>query len=337
MSRPYALLRAGFPYLTTIGMRRVTSNPVDLALGAAGRVYVLCRGSIQTEIRRITLEDEDLGAISGLGMGPGELTWPATLLADGDENLYVSDEATHRISRFSKDGDFLGAWGEQGPGDGQLDRPSGMAFDPEGNIYVSDTMNHRVQRFTKDGRFLAEWGRQGSGDGELDMPWGIAVDELGDVYVADWRNDQIQKFSPDGKPILSFGSTGPGDGQFHRPSGVAVDAEGDIYVADWGNDRVQQFDRGGKYIDKFIGDATLSNMGRTYILANPVTLRLRDASFLEPQKRLRGPISVTVDGQGRMYIPDFGSHRIQIYQKESYPLEEAQIAAPLRSPTLSTT
>ena len=337
MTRPYALLRAGFPYLTTIGMRRVTSNPVDLALGREGRVYVLCRGSIQTEIRRITLDDDDLGPISGLGTGPGQLTWPAAMIADGDENLYVSDEATHRVSAFSKDDEFLGAWGEHGTGDGQLDRPSGIAFDPDGNIYVSDTLNHRIQRFTRDGRFLAKWGRHGSGEGELDMPWGIAVDELGDVYVADWRNDRIQKFSAGGEPILRFGDSGTGDGQFNRPSGVTVDGEGDIYVADWGNNRVQLFDRDGKYVDKFIGDATLSRMGRTYVLANPVTLRLRDASFLEPQKRLRGPISVRVDERGRMYIPDFGSHRIQIYQKERYPLEKAQIAAPQRSPTLNTT
>ena len=332
MTRPYALLRAGFPYLTTIGMRRVTTNPVAVACGAEGRLYVLCRGGIQVEIRRTNWDDENLGTISD-----GKLQWPAALVADEDEDLYVSDEAAHRISVFSREGDLLRIWGEHGDAAGRLDRPSGLALDGQGNIYVADTLNHRIQRFTTRGDFLATWGEHGRGEGQLNMPWGLAVDELGDVYVADWRNDRVQKFTSDGQLVLAFGTSGSGDGELNRPSGVAVDTDGDIYVADRGNDRVQLFNPQRRYVEKFVGDATLSRSGRDYVIANAVTLRLRDDSNLEPQKRLRGPISVTIDDQGRMLIPDFGSHRIQVYQKEAYPIEEGQIARPLRSPTLQTT
>lgn len=337
MTRPYALLRAGFPYLTTIGMRRVTTNPVAVASGREGRLYVLCRGGIQVEIRRTNWDDENLGTIGSPGTGPGQLQWPAALVADEDENLYVSDEAAHRISVFSREGELLRTWGEHGDADGQFDRPSGLALDGLGNIYVADTLNHRIQRFTTQGELLAKWGEHGQGNGQLDMPWGLAVDELGDVYVADWRNDRVQKFTAEGEFVLAFGTSGSGDGELDRPSGVAVDTDGDIYVADRGNDRVQLFNSQGRYVEKFVGDSTLSRSGRDYVIANAVTLRLRDDSNLEPQKRLRGPISVTVDDQGRLLIPDFGSHRIQVYQKEAYPLEEGQIAAPLRSPTLQTT
>ena len=198
MGKAYALLRAGFPYVKTLGMRRMTSNPIDLALGREGRLYVLCRGALATEIRRYTWDDEDLGTIGGPGTTDGKFLWPGAILADEEENLYVSDEGCHRISLFSRDGTFLGKWGEQGSGPGQLNRPSGLAFDPEGNIYVVDTMNHRVQKFTRDGKFLLQWGKGGTGQGEFNMPWGIAVDDDGEVYVADWRNDRIQKFSADG-------------------------------------------------------------------------------------------------------------------------------------------
>ena len=337
MGRPHALLRAGFPYLKTLGMRRVTTGAVDLAVGSEGRLYILCRGGIQTEIRRYTFDDEDMGPIGGSGAEEGKFVWPVSVIADRQENLYVSDEACHRVSTFTNEGEYLGCWGEQGHGDGQLDRPSGIAFDAEENIYVSDTLNHRVQVFTKDGRFVRKWGSHGDADGELDMPWGIAVDELGDVYVADWRNDRVQKYTADGEFVFKFGSTGAGDGQFSRPSGVEVDGDGDIYVADRGNDRVQLFSPEGRYVDQFIGDATLSRPAREYVLSNAVTLRLRDESRLEPQKRLRGPVSVRVDGRGIMYIPDNGSHRVQVYQKESYPLEPKDIAPVSRSPTLLTT
>ena len=198
-------------------------------------------------------------------------------------------------------------------------------------------MNHRIQRVTREGKHLQTFGEFGDGDGQLNMPWGNAVDEDGNVYVCDWRNDRIQKFSADGAFLMKFGSSGAENGQFDRPSSVAVDAHGDIYVCDWGNDRVQLFNPEGRYVEQFIGDANLSKSGLTYVLANQATLRLREMADLEPAKRLRSPITIKVDSDFRLYICDFGSHRIQVYQKEAYPLEEGQIAQPLRSPTLQTT
>lgn len=334
MTQAYALLRAGFPYVKTLGMRRVTSNPIDLAIGQEGRLYVLCRGSLTTDIRRLTCNDEDLGVISGPGMADGRLLWPAAILLS-DETLFVSDEGRQCISMFSTAGDYLGKWGEHGSGAGQFNRPSGLAFDPEGNLYVVDTLNHRVQLYTRDGKFRHQWGHFGTGAGEFNMPWGIAVDDEGEVYVADWRNDRIQKFHPDGTFVSLFGSSGAGNGEFNRPTGVAVDMHGDIYVADWGNNRVQLFNPQGKYVDKFLGDATLSTMARAYLLANPKPLRQREMADLEPQKRFHGPVAVRVDAEGRMYVPDCGPHRIQIYQKDAVPLQPDQILEPQNAPCFS--
>ena len=332
MSRPYALLRSGYPYYMTLGQRRVTSNPVDIGFGEEN-VYVLTRGGLGTEVRVINWEDENLGL-----RGTGNFTWPTALLVDDDENLYVSDEAKHNVTIMDKDGMVLDTWGEHGSGEGQLDRPSSMQFDSEGNIVVSDTMNHRIQRFTRDGTHLQTIDNgQGSGEGELNMPWGVALDENGDVYVADWRNDRVQKFTADGEFVMSIGSKGDEKGQFNRPASVAVDAHGDIYVADWLNDRVQMFNAEGRFIEQFIGDANLSRSGRQYILANAVTLRLREMADLEPVRRLSAPCCVRVDSDFRLFICDFGQHRIQIYKKEAYELSEDQIAPPMRNPILFTT
>lgn len=335
MPRAHALLRAGFPYVKTLGMRRVTSNPVDLAIGRNGQLYVLCRGALTTDIRRLTWDDEDGGVISGPGTAEGRLLWPGALLLDDNETLFVSDEGCQRISMFSTDGTYKGKWGEYGTGPGQFNRPSGLAFDPQGHLYVADTMNHRIQQYTRDGKFLRQWGTFGRGAGEFNMPWGLVVDDEGAVYVADWRNDRIQKFRHDGTFVMQFGTSGSGDGQFNRPTGVAVDPHGDIYVADWGNDRVQLFNADGRYLDKFLGDATLSRMARAYVLANPKPLRLREMAHLEPQKRFHGPVSVRVDSAMRMYVADCGPHRIQIYQKDAMVLQPEQIMAEPRAPSLS--
>ena len=334
MARPYGLLRAGFPFYQTLGMRRLTNFPIDLAFGKEDRLYILCRSEGTALIRKYSTEDRDLGDFGSYGSEPGQMTWPVTILADDEENLYLSDEALHRITIIDSEGELVDSWGEEGAAAGQLRRPTGMDFDAEGNLYVVDSLNHRLQRFTRTGKFLDQWGGYGCGEGEFNMPWGIAVDELGDVYVADWRNDRVQKFNADGAFLMAFGTPGCGDGEFNRPSGVDVDLHGDIYVVDRGNNRVQLFNAEGRYVQQFVGDATLSTVAISYMLTNAFPNRLRDMAKLEAQKLLRWPQSVVVSEDGLMYVPDTGSYRVQVYRKQAVELDQSQLAPPLRAPSL---
>jgi len=332
MTVPFDLLRSGYPYYMTLGQRRVTSNPVDIGFGKEN-VYVLTRGGLGNEVRVINWEDENLGTRGGSSL----FQWPAALLVDENENLYVTDEANHKVVVMDKDGEHIETWGEQGSEPGQLNRPSGMAFDSEGNIVVSDAMNSRIQRFTKSGKHLQVFGEFGDKEGQLNMPWGLTVDQFGDIFVADWKNDRIQRFDSEGGFKSVIGSHGTDKGQFRRPSSVAVDAHGDIYVCDWQNDRVQLFNKLERYIQSFHGNATLSRSGKQYVLANQVTLRLRSDGDFEKTQRLNAPMTVKVDDQFRLFITDFGNHRIQIYQKDAVELSETEIAPRMRNPILFTT
>ena len=329
----HALLRAGFPYVETIGMFRITPGPIDVALGPDRLLYVLCRGR-GFGVFVNTLDDEY--PLSRPNIGTGKLVWPACLVLDAEDNLYISDEGDHKIKVFDGDGELLEEWGELGDGPGQMNRPSGIAFDPDQNLYVSDALNHRVQKLTKDGEPLLSFGSHGDGPGEFNMPWGIHVDDWGGVYVVDWRNDRVQKFTADGEYLFEIGGSGSGDGEFNRPSGVAVDGDGDIYVADRENHRVQLFSREGRYVEKFVGDSIISSSGVSYLMNNPGPLRQRESTNLEVQKRFKAPVSVRVGGDGRMYVPDFGWSRVQVYQKQAYRLGPDQIAAPMRSPNMFT-
>jgi DNA-binding beta-propeller fold protein YncE len=328
MSMYNELLRSGFPYDITLGQRRVTSNPMDIGFGKEN-IYVLCRNiNLGIYIRVINWEDENLGTIGGTDL----FQWPTGLLVDSEENLYVTDEAKHTVVIIDKEGNHLDTWGTHGVEKTQLNRPSGMAFDSNENILLSDTMNNRIQRFTKNGNHL-----QTIGEDVLNNPWGICVDSEDNIYAADWQNDRIVKFSPEGKQLQVIGSSGTEKGQLSRPSSVAVDIHGDIYVADWQNDRVQLFDRTGKYIQSFYGDATLSKSGLMYIMANPVTLRLRAMADFEKTQTLSVPMTVKVDRDLRLFITDFGNHRIQVYKKDAIELSEEQIAPLMRNPVLFTT
>lgn len=335
--RPHALLRAGFPFYTTIGMRRVTTYPMDVVIGDEDRLYVLNRtdGS-GGQIRRTNWDDDDLDIL-----GDGFM-WPVQMIRDENENLYVSDEGNHTITVWRpEDGAKLDEWGQPGSENGQLNRPSGISMDLDGNMLVVDTLNHRVQTFTRSGNFISSFGEFGTDDGQFNYPWGIAVDQHdGAIYVTDWRNDRLQKFDADGSHIFSVGSSGDEWGNFNRPAGVTVDRHGDVYVADRGNNRVQQFDCNGRYVDRFIGDAVLSKSGRIYILSSTTVLRNRESTELEEQRRFRGPASVRMHQDPKrgdlLYVADFGCHRIQIYRKEAYELDETQIAPVPTAPTLYT-
>jgi len=342
MARPYGLLRAGFPYYRTLGMRRITNFPIDVAFGKDNTVYVLLRSEGASVIRVWSLDDAeqltgDLVAIGGYGTDDGQFQWPVQLVTNAEGDLFVSDEATHRITQFHPDGEFVAKWGTEGTGVGELNGPAGIAFDNEGNLVVVDSLNHRIQRFTPDGEYLGGFGSQGTEAGQFNLPMGIHVDELGDIYVVDWGNHRVQKLNAHGDPLLVIGKEGNGDGAFNRPTGVAVDAHGDIYVADWGNNRVQMFNQEGHYIWKFLGDASLSRVARTYMMTNSMPNRLREMGKLEQEKYLRRPRSVRVDSEFRLFVPDYESYRIQIYAKDAIPLDQDTMAAPIRNPTLATT
>ena len=342
MSRPFGLLRAGYPYLKTLGMRRVTNFPADIAFAAGGDAYILLRSEGTAQIRIWPLEDmdrfsDDLKGFGSYGTGDGQFVWPVQIITDANGHIFVSDEASHRITRFDPSGEFVSKWGVPGDGPGEFNGPTGIALDPDGNMVVVDSQNHRVQRYTPGGEYLGGFGSPGQAPGQLDLPWGVHVDELGDVYIADWGNNRFQVFSGSGDLKLSVGRAGSGEGEFNRPTGIAVDGHGDIYVADWGNNRVQMFNSEGHYLWTFRGDASLSRVARSYMLTNAVPNRLREMGRLENEKYLRRPRSVRVDDEFRLFIPDYESYRVQIYQKDAIPLDRGQFAEPLRNVTLEVT
>ena len=257
--RPFGLLRVGFKYEKTLGMRRLTNTPIAVVLWEEGDLLILCRGEGLCFVRRLSFDDEDKGAFNLTGgggpVGGGfnvdvPFVWPAAMIKDSRGRLWISDEGRDTISAITTEGEVKIQWGVSGSKPGELNRPSGIAIDADGNLVVADAWNHRVQKFTEDGTFIAEWGGYGQGPGEFDMPWGICVDEEGFTYVCDWRNDRVQKLDPDGGHVMTIGESGSEDGQFNRPTGVTVDRDGDIYVADWANHRVQMFNSSGLFVEK---------------------------------------------------------------------------------------
>lgn len=329
-------------YVKTIGIvnngfnGRGFANPYDIVVDTAGRIFVLnrCDPARAAAIRVgiCTLDDEYLGEFGkGSGTAGGQFVWPVAMALDSQDRIFITDEHSHRITIYNTSGEYVSHWGKVGAGDGELDGPAGVAVDSSGDLFVVDQHNSRVQKFTQDGKFIVTWGSFGSGDGQFNLPWGIAVDGENNVYVSDWRNDRIQKFSNDGKFLACFGSSGESKGQFRRPTSVAVDSEGFIYVADWGNERVQVLGPDGSFELLLQGEATMSKWGEEYLTSNPEEKAEREISNLRPvlpdhlntpyhissqtEPYFWGPVSVSLDNQGRLYVTETNRHRFQVYQK----------------------
>lgn len=141
---------------------------------------------------------------------------------DPQDNVWIVDEASNQVVKFSPDGRVLmvlgrkpeavtiqvgststaaaGGRGSAAPGAGgagdQFVRPSDVAFDAEGNVFVADGhgANARIAKFDRNGRFLLSWGSRGSEPGQFNTPHSIATDAQGNVYVADSGNKRIQVF-----------------------------------------------------------------------------------------------------------------------------------------------
>jgi hypothetical protein len=81
---------------------------------------------------------------------------------------------------------------------------------------------------------------------------------------------------------------------FNSPFGVAVDANGTAYVGDYGNNRVRQI---------------VVSTGAVTTLAGSGTAGWTDATGTAAA--FSGPIYVSLDGLGNLYVADFGTHRIR--------------------------
>jgi DNA-binding beta-propeller fold protein YncE len=174
---------------------------------------------------------------------------------DAQGNVYVADQLSYVVEKFTDGGAFVGEWGSYGGGHGQFGPIGGIATDAASNVYVVDSSHNRIQKFDTNGNFLTSWGHQGSEVGEFNFgssqdytkPPGGGIAVAGNyVYVADSGNDRIERFNLSGGEAMAWGTQGSGLGQFSYPRGVAAN-ETEVIVSDDDNHRIERFDPSGAF------------------------------------------------------------------------------------------
>ncbi len=161
-----------------------------------------------------------------------------TVRVDAQDNLWVTDEGTNMVMKFSPAGRVLMVLGRREeaaeappprpagapapkPGWGTFNRPTDVAFDLAGNAFISDGYgNSRVVKVDKHGRWVKTWGERGTEPGQFNTPHTIANDAQGNIYVGDRGNRRVQVFDPEGKFLRQFSINVP----FNKEPNILVGA-----------------------------------------------------------------------------------------------------------------
>jgi trimeric autotransporter adhesin len=251
------------------------SYPNDISIDSSNNLYV------PDTDHHLVLEVSPAGIVtiiagtggSGFSGDGGPATsarlWnPASVVVDGQGNIFIADQQNARVRRVDASGTIT-TWAGNGVsnygGDGGpalqalLDLPQGVAFDPTGNLLIADVYNNRIRKVDTSGIIttIAGTGTPGySGDNgqaslaELNLPQGVAADSQGNIYIADTENGVIRKIDSsgiittfaDGTQVVGYGSAPPPIAQcgLVSPVGLSVDQAGTLYIADIGSNCVSE-------------------------------------------------------------------------------------------------
>src|SRR5271167_1572760 len=91
----------------------------------------------------------------------GLLRFPEAVAVDTQGNVYVADQLSYVVQKFTADGAFVTEWGSYGGGHDQFGPIGGLATDAAGDVYVVDSSHDRIQKFGPHGEFITAWGHHG--------------------------------------------------------------------------------------------------------------------------------------------------------------------------------
>ena len=173
---------------------------------------------------------------------------------------------------------------------------SGLAVDDQDQVWFFKKGPDPVQVYTADGKFVRTWGKD-----NFVNPHQLRIDHAGNIWVTDFGLHIVQKYTPEGKLLMTLGvrgEKGEDETHFNMPTDMAITRSGDIFVTDgYGNRRIVHLDKNGKFIKAW---GEYGSQPGQFIL----------------------PHAIVVDSQGKLYVADRNSGRIQIFNQEGQFLDQ---------------
>lgn len=239
------------------------------------------------------------------------LGFPVAVALDGQGNMFIADEMTHRVRRVDASGAIgtvAGDGSRGGGGDGgpavraRLDVPCAVVAAAGGELFVAEGGGRAVRRIDGEGTIstvVAEspLGRDVAVAGAPFVPAGLAIDASGRLYIADAEGRRLLRWDASaGLTVLAGAGDEEGAGvrvPWAAPCGVAVDAGGVVYVADQNAHSVWRLEGGAATVLTGPGEPT------------------EPGEDGEPRSELAYPSGLALDAEAkRLLVADNFHHRI---------------------------
>lgn len=206
--------------------------------------------------------------------------------------IYLSYNNVNMIDVFDQQGVMVDSFI---PFPGPEANPVSMTADGTGKIYIADSLNRIVLVFN-GGKFLYPFPQKKVAAQEesfIHIPYALATrDRL--VFVVDIGDNTVKVFLDNGEPLMVIGESADHK-QITQPRAIALCSDGRSLISDIDLKTVAVHDCSGKFAHYF---------GRTKW--SEMTL----------------PISLQIDGLGRVHVADGLKHRIAVYDNYGRPLFE---------------
>jgi uncharacterized protein (TIGR03437 family) len=151
----------------------------------------------------------------------------------------------------------------------------------------------------------------------LSSPYSMIEDASGNFYISDMGLNQVLEVTQAGvvsviagTGVAGFGGDGGPASQamLNQPAGIAFDSHGTLYIADSGNNRIRT-------VTPDMNIHTIAGSGLAGFAGDNSTADF--ASFM-------GPLGVTVDAGGNVFVADAGNNRVRMLSPQSTPTPNPQ-------------
>jgi sugar lactone lactonase YvrE len=265
----------------TDGDRNVArfDNPVNVAYGSDGRVYVA--DFYNNKIRAVDAS----GNVTTIVAQSGFMR-PFGLALARDGTLFVSTDNDKNGAHDLMSGSVWRVDLHSGAATivaNAIGRPRGIAILGDGRLALSDNLHHVVRLLDPRTGVIADLAGSWDATGYVDAagaaarfstPYGIAVRHDGRLVVVDQGNGRLRLVGLDGSvTTLAGAAPGYGDGprtqaRFDHPQAIVVATDDSIYVTDDNNFRVRKLD--GDSVTTVVGNGTAGYKDADDLLAAEV-------------------------------------------------------------------
>lgn len=234
---------------------------------------------------------------------------------DAQGNAYVADLGNNVVRKITAAGQVSNIAGTGIPGytngdaaKAQFFNPSATVTDASGNIFVADRTNNLIRKITTAGVVSTFAGynapsgySQTNVPGYIDdngtsaafnYPVALTKDASDNIYVADFKNRAIRRITPAGN-VTTYAGGLLFPNLLGYPTGLVMDSQGNLFISD-NSGRILEITK-----DKVL-----------YVLAGAIN-RTGLVNGVGANARFNSPQSLTIDGQGNLYVADFNNNVIR--------------------------